>query len=377
MTVLLMVVGFSTFAQHGLYLGGGFGTGFLMNSYKEGKSLLGVKSPAMGYNFQLMAQYRIARRLFFEGGFSQQTTAMKFKDKEFEDANPGFVNNMKFRASYFSFDVGAGYAHPIQPTLFLYGQAMMKWNFAGGGSEVDSAYFPFSDENLKLSTNFSSGALRNFGLEAGVQLMFQNRHFIGAGLRYMLPTRDQALAEGTYTSSVGGVVQRSDEFEVNGSAITLQLKYLHLLGETEKRTPEPKVPKKPDPKPDPTPVVKVDTLDEKIAGRVLTVTHKMDVSATKVIIKVWDHQQVDGDIVSLNLNGVWVLQNHTLAKQAYVFEVTLKPGENLLVLHALNLGKYSPNTAAVQVIDGTKTQQVILESTLQTSGTIEINCYGK
>ena len=82
---------------------------------------------------------------------------------------------------------------------------------------------------------------------------------------------------------------------------------------------------------------------------------------------------IDGDIISLNLNGKWILQNYTLEKEHKEIRVKLQAGTNYLVLHAHNLGIYSPNTAAVSLFDGKKTQTIVLESTLNASGTIQID----
>ena len=89
-------------------------------------------------------------------------------------------------------------------------------------------------------------------------------------------------------------------------------------------------------------------------------------------VRVWDNQKVDGDRISLNLNGKWVLENYTLAKKPHVFQIELNEGKNIFVLHALNLGEIHPNTAAIVIVDGIKENSLLLESTLESSGTIEL-----
>jgi hypothetical protein len=96
------------------------------------------------------------------------------------------------------------------------------------------------------------------------------------------------------------------------------------------------------------------------------------VHAEQVLIKVWDRQTVDGDRISLNLNGEWILENYTLKKEKLELKVNLKEGLNIFVLHALNLGKIRPNTAAFTVDDGEKEHKVVLESNMKESGTLRI-----
>ena len=116
----------------------------------------------------------------------------------------------------------------------------------------------------------------------------------------------------------------------------------------------------------------VDTAKKVVNGRDYAVAHSMVVKNRFVKISVWDHQQADGDIINLSLNGNWILENYILTKKQKVIEVELKEGINHLVLYALNLGAIPPNTAAVMVNDNDKLQEIILESTLHNSGALEI-----
>jgi hypothetical protein len=96
------------------------------------------------------------------------------------------------------------------------------------------------------------------------------------------------------------------------------------------------------------------------------------VSSPDIVIQVWDHKEEDGDIISLNLNGKWVTENHLLKKAAKAFKVKLHPKENFLILHALNLGSIPPNTASFAIIEGKQKQTFILRSDLQQSQALSI-----
>ena len=51
------------------------------------------------------------------------------------------------------------------------------------------------------------------------------------------------------------------------------------------------------------------------------------------------------------------------------------PGENLLILHAENLGDLPPNTIAVSLDDGSSEQLIIMNANLEESGAILIQAF--
>ena len=110
------------------------------------------------------------------------------------------------------------------------------------------------------------------------------------------------------------------------------------------------------------------TNDRQIIKR-KTITVKNNI----IQLKVWDHNRIDGDIISLSLNGRWIVQNYLLGKRAMTFQIPLSEGQNLLVLHANNLGKVPPNTASIRVIDGKNKSKIVLNSNLEQSEAVVIN----
>lgn len=75
-------------------------------------------------------------------------------------------------------------------------------------------------------------------------------------------------------------------------------------------------------------------------------------SQTVFTIQLWDNAAEDGDIVSLYLNGRWIIENHSLLKDTTDFNFSttlLNQGANDLVLFALNEGSSGPNTVSIAV----------------------------
>ncbi|UXP32275.1 hypothetical protein N6H18_18210 [Reichenbachiella agarivorans] len=97
----------------------------------------------------------------------------------------------------------------------------------------------------------------------------------------------------------------------------------------------------------------------------------VEIDQREVTISLWDHGQIDGDIVSFYVNGKEVVSNLTLdgPSNKYTFTRTLEyNGFNYVRLKAHNLGDISPNTATVS-IDGT---EFVLESDLSNNGCFDI-----
>ena len=78
------------------------------------------------------------------------------------------------------------------------------------------------------------------------------------------------------------------------------------------------------------------------------------VSSSTVKITFLDYAAEDGDIISVNLNNVWVLENYTITNAGQTFTFNINSGNNTLVAYAVNQGKSGPNTLAIQVNGGTK-----------------------
>ncbi len=111
----------------------------------------------------------------------------------------------------------------------------------------------------------------------------------------------------------------------------------------------------------------------KVNGRHYEVQESVTVSSDLVTVLVWDKNRVDGDEISLYLNGKPVLENYTVSKTKKEVTLKLEPGSNILVMHALNLGRIPPNTAALSINDGSsKKKNITLVSDLHKSGALEI-----
>ena len=107
-------------------------------------------------------------------------------------------------------------------------------------------------------------------------------------------------------------------------------------------------------------------------NREVEVNRVLEVKSNTVRVRVWDNGTIDGDALSLFVNGELILENYRVTRRKHETIIQLDKPTNYLILHALNLGSISPNTVAVSVDDGLEEQVVIMSSNLAKSGAIMI-----
>lgn len=94
----------------------------------------------------------------------------------------------------------------------------------------------------------------------------------------------------------------------------------------------------------------------------------------KILLEIFDHRQEDGDVISLNFNGHWILKEKKLTKLPLKLIVEVnETGENYLLLHAENLGEIPPNTIAIRYYLNGQRKLVVLNSDLDHSEVIRFD----
>ncbi|PHN01777.1 hypothetical protein [Flavilitoribacter nigricans] len=111
---------------------------------------------------------------------------------------------------------------------------------------------------------------------------------------------------------------------------------------------------------------------EQEKDRKVRVDRVLQVNSNKLRIRVWDNGTVDGDIVTVFLNGEQIVTKYRVSKRKWSIPVTLTDEENLLIIHADDLGDITPNTVAVSIDDGTREEVLVLSSDLRVSGGVLI-----
>jgi len=120
-------------------------------------------------------------------------------------------------------------------------------------------------------------------------------------------------------------------------------------------------------------------LPSKVEERQVTISPtNIEVLDKKVLLEIFDHRQEDGDIVSINFNGKWILKEKKLKKVPLKIIVELnEKGENYLLLHAENLGEVPPNTIAIRYYQEGLRKMVVLNSDMNQSEMIRFQKINK
>ncbi len=129
-------------------------------------------------------------------------------------------------------------------------------------------------------------------------------------------------------------------------------------------------------------LVPIDTykdLPSKIGNIPIEYQKKVIVKNSEVTIYPYDNEKEDGDIVSINVNGVWVRDKYELknkkpnpSEHAFI-RCSLNPGgNNYFISRAWNEGSIPPNTLTIEIDDSISVQKVVINSKIGLSGGIRI-----
>ncbi|RPD38377.1 hypothetical protein EG028_24190 [Chitinophaga barathri] len=96
------------------------------------------------------------------------------------------------------------------------------------------------------------------------------------------------------------------------------------------------------------------------------------VNEKNLTLELWDGQVEDGDSVTLRLNGTLIQSGFPVKQKLSRVPVELKPGENILVFIADNLGSIPPNTAELRIRYGGQTKSFGLNTDMKRNNEIRI-----
>lgn len=232
------------------------------------------------------------------------------------------------------------------------------------------------------------GSFKNDGFENGIELAKN----IGSGDRYqvvaieLFPDDKYNIAK-KVTPFFSIINSASDERKkkqqlANVNTVTKKKKKSRFKSKTKKKIKEQIAPKETaivqtNNKPEPKTENKTDSKPEvrdSFDGRKISYTKEFEFNSEDVVIKIWDHGRQDGDIVSIYLNGVQVVKKYYLTYWKKEFKIKLDPKKsNDLFLYAHNLGDSPPNTVSVEISDGKKSENIVLNSDLKSCEAVLIS----
>jgi len=248
---------------------------------------------------------------------------------------------------------------------------------------------PSSGEELALNVDFKPAVFSQF-LEVGWLLYPDyiltldgpktepNQTTRGAQLSVSLRyTFMGNFLNANYTNTKSNMIQYSDRVAAKGNYFGVVFKAGgSIFGNAIDKGYQRKFDKEQEPKQlqKTEPRLLSDSLSEpqEVEGRDIQVRQEIEVKSNLVTISVRDHLKYDKDIISLNLNDEWILQDYTLQLKEKVLVPTNVNTLNYLILYAISEGTEKPCTVAIVIDDGVSKQEVILNSTLDNCEALRI-----
>lgn len=275
--------------------------------------------------------------------------------------------------------------HPAQGTVWSIPELVkLEWSVEHMDVEKNTRFFLIRDEMVVQEL----GSFKNNGLAEGIELAKN----IGSGDRYqvvgieLFPKDKFQIAKFVtpfFTITNKAADDRKKEREEALAAISTP------SAKKKKKERRRKNKKAPAPEQLPEPANTSVTVEQPKAadgmgqtpavrsefdGRKISYTKDLEFESTDITVKIWDHGRQDGDIVSIYLNGSLVVTKHYLTYYKRSFQIKLDPKKsNDLFLYAHNLGSSPPNTVSIELTDGIKSENMILNSDLQSCEAVMIS----
>ena len=127
--------------------------------------------------------------------------------------------------------------------------------------------------------------------------------------------------------------------------------------------------------PAPPPKPKVIAAAADVALRKTVVIRTIEFKTDSLTLSIFDNGIVDGDTVSVVLNGEVIIPKQGLTEKAYrkVVQITPAMGDSLqLVMYAENLGTIPPNSGLLIIEDGTDRYEVGFEGDMKKSSAVRL-----
>jgi hypothetical protein len=111
-----------------------------------------------------------------------------------------------------------------------------------------------------------------------------------------------------------------------------------------------------------------------ISLRTTEVIRTIDFKSDSLILTLYDNGIVDGDTVSVVLNGEVIIPRQGLSEQAYRKVIKIPPGSDSLqlVMYAENLGSIPPNSGLLIIQDGSERYEVGFRGDMKNSSAVRL-----
>jgi hypothetical protein len=111
----------------------------------------------------------------------------------------------------------------------------------------------------------------------------------------------------------------------------------------------------------------------KIEKREIDLLNTFQFVEDSVMIKIYDNGVIDGDVISLIINGIIVFEKVKLTASPLTYALKSSNSSQFQIeCYADNLGEIPPNTGLITISSATKTSEVLFSSDLKKSAAIKV-----
>jgi hypothetical protein len=257
--------------------------------------------------------------------------------------------------------------------IFFYSGIGLHFNKSLSSSTNYLDSYSQDNEQLQLRSSFVD-SFWGTRLQAGYLLKME-RFYLYAGITYNFSVQSKPEIQGDYIVNQNNVQLYDDHVNYNGQNLGFGIRLGWAIWNEEKFEDLSHLSHTQRYKHHLSRIIhklKKDTIPKKIGNRKVEISNHLVLKNKHIVVKVKDDINVDGDIISLYFNGELVLKEYKLDGKEHSIHVKLKPGRNYLALYAVTLGQYPPCTAALSIDDGSGSHKVTLNSSLDSSGVVQI-----
>ncbi len=308
-------------------------------------------------------QYKIGK--YFGIGFYafDQNYKWKFTDNQTISMNNGDYVKMQAESTVqvHGFSANIAFSIPLKDNERIHWLIVSGYQFGNTKPNSSATEFVYQEPEISIKQQNIEAQYSSVFLESGMGFSLSKRlNFnIIMGYNYSLyPVYECNYSIQTNNFSGNTVISSNG----SGTYIGSSLSYAFLQFKKREKKNKHKI------------IPEVNDKNEVTAinGRTVISTHEMTVKTSSIEIQVWDYGKEDGDKISLFMDESQLLKKYKLTSKRKKIPVSLKPGQNKLIVFAHNLGKAPPNTASVIIFDGTNKKLLSLESSLGECGSIVI-----
>ena len=386
-TLILLYFFHLSFSQTwDLYSTANIGLGYIGSSLSNKGDVL-EKSRSRPFNLEMGLQLIKDEKYGIEFGLGQHNNYWMLTENINGSDGNKYISNLKFRNSSIQTSFALSYwteTYIFSNLTKLYSKLGLSYQYMGDTSISKQEYFSIDNQNLNFSVSFPESRLF-IRPEVGFIVSDLSRYLhdftwnVGVSLNLNIGNV-KTLGNYEVRDAFNDDLIRDDAFKSNGTGLVFIVGVRKKIGsfkqkerpDKPEKTKKPKKDKNKDKKNDDKEIIKEVVDDNTTNDGSVELTKKFSLQKNPITLTIWDDQKLDGDSISLFLNGNPILENYALTKELKVIELNLVEGNNDIIMKALNLGSIPPNTAKIMVDDGLVKRTMILKSNLDKSAGLRI-----